>query len=65
MPKGLKDKHRDRLWWDEGGALWLFNSSIKQWTAVLETWEEDGYCLVLEYPDEEWGPYRLAVPKSG
>ncbi|PVB19766.1 hypothetical protein D2E83_11405 [Mycobacteroides abscessus] len=58
MPKSLKDKHRDRLWWDADGGLWLFDSVDQRWYVLLEAF--GGHDRVNEYPDEEWGPYRKA-----
>lgn len=67
MPKSLKDKHRDRPWFDRDGDLWFWDINQNEWFVVYYS----GVALERRYtaqegdPDWAYGPYRLAVPKSG
>lgn len=62
MPKILKDKHRDRPWFDHDGDLWFWNEDREEWVIVYYTgvWSRTAENGV---PDAAYGPYRLAIPK--
>lgn len=65
MPKSLKDKHRDRPWFDREGDLWFWDDDKDKWhvcyySVLTNLWRGTVHSGI---PERGFGPYRLAVPK--
>lgn len=56
MPKLLNHRHRDRLWKDRYGYLWMWEPGIG-WGLMVYT-PEDGFSFSEQQPEISYGPYK-------
>ena len=57
MPKSLKFKHRDRLWLDADGFLWIYEPTTALWS-MYNYDPVDGFFIEQATPKKCYGPYR-------